>query len=245
MEIKNVEIVNNCSGPHQETSDRKPLEDEANLSIPEDDQFQKIKKQKKKDKRVQTLGNQMRKINFQKYINKSISRPLSVFEMNCSNRFQNLKRFDSKDDVTDINSEPNQNKNKRDNIRKRKKSKKLKNLKRKKARQILSTKHFETSEGIYPEVIRCRGCLKWHTPSRKFCRWFINKKRAYENWKSKTHVIQEYLDHQTLDQILNFIKIFEGKSPVDSNLKPIIDVNTKVDRVRLRGGAEAYILLQN
>ena len=51
MEIKNVEIVNNCSGPHQERSKMKPLEGEENLSIPEDGQFQRMKRQNKRVKR--------------------------------------------------------------------------------------------------------------------------------------------------------------------------------------------------
>ena len=33
----------------------------------------------------------------------------------------------------------------------------------------------ESSEGIYPEIMRCKNCMKSHFPNKRFCKWSASR----------------------------------------------------------------------
>ena len=54
--------------------------------------------------------------------------------------------------------------------------KKIKTIKiKRKNKEKVNMLEKESSEDIYPEVIRCRGCMKTHFPSKKLCKFSIFK----------------------------------------------------------------------
>ena len=63
------------------------------------------------------------------------------------------------------------------NCTKKKKIKSI-NIKTRKKETALEK---ESSENIFPEVIRCRGCMRTHFPSKKLCKLSELKKTSKRN----------------------------------------------------------------
>ena len=98
--------------------------------------------------------------------------------------------------------------------RKKKKS----NINKKLKRNVGSV-NINSSEGIYPEIIRCNKCFKSHFPSRKICK--LNMPKVGKENK----IANKALDNETIKILHNYIGYLKQKAEIENKL------------IRLRGGA--------
>ena len=82
----------------------------------------------------------------------------------------------------------------------------------------LADVEIKSSEGNYPEVLRCKKCMKTHTPFKRFCKWSTYKRGEMTN---RDPVV---LNENIIQLILHHIRYLETQ------------YNSKID-TRLRGGA--------
>jgi hypothetical protein len=104
---------------------------------------------------------------------------------------------------------------------------KKQNKKRENIQNEKVTLKLESSENKYPEVLRCKSCMKSHTPFRKFCKWSMLKKAMKINNDKPEKKVAE-IDEETIELLINHIIYLEKDSCKYISKKEIF---------RLRGGA--------
>ena len=82
---------------------------------------------------------------------------------------------------------------------------------------------IKSSEGIYPQIVRCKQCFRSHFPSTRACTFYIQREKKEKNM-ANVFKKTEILDDETINLLQNYINYLEVDLPEE-----------KI--IRLRGGA--------
>ena len=175
-------------------------------------------KKKRRNSKVEEVDARVKKF-VGKASNKRKSKIITEFDnFQSYNRFTVLTNEDLTEDLT-WNRLSSSIKVTEKSVDKKRKARKNKN----KVEIKIGSVDKVSSEGIYPEVVRCKHCFRSHFPSRKACKFNLNKE-GKENKMGKLAKVTEILDNETMQILQNYIRYLESGSPENK-------------MIRLRGGA--------
>jgi hypothetical protein len=124
------------------------------------------------------------------------------------NRFTILKIEEESKNSSTNDSFKNVNFNTIETGKKKKRKHRRTNKKRRISEKRKDTERSESSESIFPQVLRCNSCMKTHFPVIRFCKWSLSKSEAkIGKEKKKTEPVQ--LDEETKYLLHNHIRYLE------------------------------------
>ena len=118
------------------------------------------------------------------------------------------------------------------------KTKKTKKNK-KQENNVVELANLKSSEGTYPEVIRCKKCFKSHFPSRKVCKWNLpkagkDKKLTNKVLDRKTiQLLKNYFDYLKTEK--TFVRLRGGAGSVSSHSPSPLIITRAIESARKHG----------
>ena len=144
---------------------------------------------------------------------------------------EELGEFGSSNEIK-ISHKAFENKKTTMKTKKTKKNKKQEN-------NVVELANLKSSEGTYPEVIRCKKCFKSHFPSRKVCKWNLPKAEKDKKLTNKVldrktiQLLKNYFDYLKTEK--TFVRLRGGAGSVSSHSPSPLIITRAIESARKHG----------